>query len=108
MNPEINTEVENVLILVSGLENQSHEQSGVCYKISDATTNVSGLTYTVLNYWNDLQGCGYGVIFNYISGTGSYEMSKDIGFLDPDIIINGYHPVAEFDWRQKVERVPIA
>jgi len=28
-------------------------------------------------------------------------MSKDIGFLDPDYIISGYHPVCSFDWRQK-------
>jgi len=101
MNPKINTEVKNVLILVSGLENQSHEQSGVCYKISNAPTNVDNLTYTVLNYWNELQGCGYGVLFDYISGANSYEMSKDIGFLDPDYIISGYHPVLNFDWRQK-------
>lgn len=107
MNPAVNTEVENVLILVSGLENKSHEQSGVCYKISDAPTNVDGLTYTVLNYWNDLQGCGYGVIFNYANGTGSYEMSKDIGFLDEPFIVNEYHPVSNFDWRIKPSGVII-
>ncbi|REK60337.1 MAG: hypothetical protein DWQ49_05885 [Bacteroidetes bacterium] len=101
MNTEVNNEVQVVLNTLSGLQNDSFEQNGKCYKITNGSTNVSGLTYLCVNYWNEDQSAGYGVHFDYVSGTGSYEMSRDIGFLDPDYIIDGFNPVLIFDWRQK-------
>jgi hypothetical protein len=109
MTTEINNEVTSVLAGVSTLQNQSHADTGKCYKVVNASTSVDGLTYTVLNYWNDVQGCGYGVVFEYIDDSDvTHEKSIDVGFLDPDIIIEGYHPVTQFDWREKVEGILIA
>jgi|TARA_R110002124_G_scaffold80864_4_gene213864 hypothetical protein len=103
MTTEIDNEVTAVLASVSTLQNQSHTNTGKCYKEVNATTNVDRLTYSILNYWNDLQGYGYGVIFEYVDDSDvTHEKSIDIGFLDPDIIIEGYHPVAQFDWRESV------
>ena len=101
MNTEVNNEVQTILNTLSGLQNSSFEQNGRCYKLTGESANVSGLSYVCINYWNEDQSAGYGVCFDYVSGTGVYEMSKDIGFIDPDYIISGFNPVLNFDWRQK-------
>ena len=101
MNTEVNNEVQAILNTLSGLQNSSFEQSGKCYKLTGRSANVSDLSYVCINYWNEDQSAGYGVCFDYVSGTGVYEMSKDIGFIDPDYVISGFNPVLNFDWRQK-------
>tara|TARA_R110000868_G_scaffold273142_1_gene532362 strand:- start:59 stop:391 length:333 start_codon:yes stop_codon:yes gene_type:complete len=109
MTTEIDNEVTAVLASISTDQNQYRTNTEKYYKVVNASTSVDGLTYSVFNYWNDVQGCGYGVVFEHIDDSDiAHEKSIDVGFFDPDIIIEGYHPVAEFDWREKVQGFPIA
>ena len=102
MNDKVNKEVAAILRSVKKAQSDSASKTGKCFKISNEKTGLEGLTYTCLNYWNERQKAGYGVIFTYVEDGKTYEMSRDIGFLDADYIILGDHPVLNFDWREKV------
>ncbi len=101
MNNQINNEVSKVLDIVSGIQHDNYEESGRYFKIQ-GSTDISGLSYLSLNYFNNLQGHGYGIIFSLESGTGCYKRSIDIGFIDPPFIISGEHPVMNFDWIEEI------
>lgn len=111
MNTEIEQEISRLLDVIEGEQHHSMTMTGKCYKVIGGETEIENLTYNVLNYWNDIQGCGYGVEFllDQVESDGpvTYHKSIDVGFCDPDFVIEGYHPVAEFDWREKEESISI-
>jgi hypothetical protein len=105
MTTQINNEVDRIIELVYGQQHDSHQQSGVCYKVEKAGTLISGLEYTVINYANKEQGCGYGFEFNYSVSGVVYEKFLDVGFIDPPFVVDGEHHVLNIDWRKRRESV---
>ena len=99
MNILIDNEVNSILNIVSG-EQESHRiEHGFYKKITETNSDLSGLSYCSLNYFNEQQGIGYGILFKYVSGeTGIFDKGIDVGFYDPDFIISGQHHVSNFDW----------
>lgn len=102
MTEEIDIEVVTVLERVRLEQHKCYENTGRCYKKLFVPTNIKNLTYNTINYWNNVQGAGYGVTFSFTDFKGTeFEMSIDFGFIDPDIVLKGTHPITEFDWREK-------
>ncbi len=104
MREDINNEISNVLSAISIAQDIHLQSHGRFHKVIGLQTAIANLTYSVLNYWNDMQGAGYGVIFTFKDNDKVWSRAIDIGFDDPNFLIAGDHPVPHHEWREQCQK----